>query len=464
MGQALQEDVVTAVNQESEDHLRNRIVAWERVTGRAELGQRGIEEGATVDRAIERSWWKRKTAAGMAGASLFAGLLGYFVFFGESSRKLNVQKERITVSTVARGPFQEFIPVRGTVLPIRTVFLDALVGGRVDNVFIDEGSMVDKGDMILKLSNPKLELDVMNQEASLYDQINSQQNTLINLEQGAIKLEEQLIEIEHNIQQEKRTYEKNSKLWDIRAIARHDFEQSRSDYEFWLSRRDFVAKKARRDSVYRVAQVRRINASIGKLEANLGALRRNLDALVLSAPISGQLTSLDAEIGARKSEGQRFGQVDVLEGFKVRTGIDEFYIHRITSGQRGTCKVAGEGYDLIIRKVYPEVSEGKFEVDLEFAAEVPTEIRRGQTLQIRLELGDLEEALLLARGGFYQATGGNWVFVVDPSGEVATRREIRIGRQSPEFFEVLDGLEPGEQVITSSYDHYQEMEKLILQD
>ena len=456
--------MTTDESSESRNELRNRVVSWESAPREINSSERGTEEGATMDRTIQRTWWRSRIVIWITLTSLFAGVILYFLLSNDFSRKLILQKDKITISTVTRGHFQEFISVRGIVKPIRTVFLDAQVGGRVDQIFHEEGSVVKRGGAILRLSNPDLELSVMNQEASIYQQINYQQNTLIILEQGAFALVEQLSQIEHRIQQEKRLYLRNSKLWKIQAISREEYEESKSNHEFWSSRGQFMARKVRQDSVSRATQIRQVRASVEKLEANLQALRRNLEALVVSAPITGQLTSLDAEIGALKSKGQRLGRVDSLDGFKVRAGIDEFYIHRVQNGQSGSCTILSEEYDLVIRKVYPEVLDSRFTVDLEFTSEMPPEMRRGQTLQIRLKLGYAEEALLFARGAFYQATGGNWAFVIDPSGDVAVRREIRIGRHNPEHFEVVGGLEPGDRIITSSYEHFRDIDRLILQD
>lgn len=268
--------------------------------------------------------------------------------------------------------------------------------------------------------------------------------------------------IEHELVQKKREYLKNRKLIDRDLIKREDYEQSKEDYDYWLKKQDFMVQTMRQDSLLREGRIAQLASSAGRLRTNLEALRETLESLSVRAPVSGQLSSLNAEIGEMKSPGQRLGQIDVLDAFKVRAAIDEFYIARISSGLTGTFQLAGEDYDLVLKKVYPEVLDGQFEVDLEFVGRVPPDIRRGQTLQIRLALGDLSEAILLPRGGFYQTTGGNWVFAVDASGSYATRKPIRTGRQNPEFFEILEGLAPGEQVVTSSYENYEEIEKLIL--
>lgn len=416
----------------------------------------------TMDRKIKRNKWPLRRVLTYGAASLFAGAVLYELIFGDHSSKLNVQVERITISTVERGPFQEFIPVRGEVLPIQTIFLDAQESGRVEEVYLEAGAMVSKGDPILKLSNPDLEIKVMDQEAGFFEQLNRYEDTRINLASQAINLQRNLLLTEQNVRRERDAFELSKAQYERGLISRRGYEAAKDDYGFWLKRRDFATQSARQDSLSRESQLTGIETAEMRLKANLDAARRSLENLTLRAPVTGQLTSLNAEIGEQKIKGQRFGQVDVLDGFKVRAGIDEFYITRINRGQTATFQLAGVEYGLTIRHVYPEVLEGRFNVDLEFSGEEPDDIRRGQTLPIRLALGDLSEALLLERGGFYQTTGGNWVFIVDEGGDMASRRPIRTGRQNPEFFEILEGLNPGEQVVTSSYENYEEIERLVL--
>jgi len=477
LGDALQDQskqrdkkVTSEEPKDDKDALMSRLVSWQPGKGARSKapaavnfpGQKGAEAPGGMDRRVKRKRWTARRIAGMSLAGLFVAAVLYEFLLGDHRAKLNVQVERITISTVERGPFQEFIPERGEVLPIFTFYLDAVVGGQVKEILVEEGSMVRKGDAILRLSDPDLERGVMSQEANIFEQLNNIENTRIMLEQQAIARQEQLMNIEHELVQEKREYLKNLELVERRLIARRDYEQSKEDYDYWVKKRDFMVQIIRQDSLLQQGRLAQLASSSGRLRANLEALRQGLERLVLRAPVSGQLSSLNAEIGELKSRGLRLGQIDVLDAFKVRAAIDEFYIARISSGLTGTFQLAGEDYDLVLKKVYPEVRDGQFEVDLAFVGRVPSDIRRGQTLQIRLALGDLSEAILLPRGGFYQTTGGNWVFAVHPSGSYATRKPIRTGRQNPEYFEILEGLAPGEQVVTSSYENYEEIEKLIL--
>lgn len=415
-----------------------------------------------MDRKIEKKQWPPKKIALVAAIVAVVCFVLYSFIFGDKSSKLNVSTEKITISEVTRGPFQEFIPVNGSILPIQTFFLDATEGGRVEVIYKEAGSNVKKGDPILKLANTNLQLDVMYREALSYEQINNAQNRRLALEQNTIAVKAAVTEVEYQVQRLRMNFERDSALAAKNLISPQEFKLSRDEYYYWVKRRVLALENFKQDSILRSTQIGQLDESVKRLQENLSMVKQNLDNLTLRAPITGQLTSLNAEIGQSRSAGQRLGQIDVLDNFKVRVAIDEFYISRINTGQTGEFDLANSSYKLIIKKVYPEVREGRFEVDMEFTGKPPQGIRRGQTLQIRLELGDLSEALLLPRGGFYQKTGGQWVYVVDKSGDFAVKRNIKLGRQNPQVFEVIEGLESGEQVITSSYDNFGDIDKLVL--
>lgn len=417
-----------------------------------------------MDRKIEKKKWPPKKIAGVSIAALFVLAVIYNIGFGDHSSKLNVETEKITISTVERGPFQEFIPVTGTVLPIRTIYLDAVEGGKVDTIFRKAGSFVKQGDRILRLENTSLHLQISNQDALVTEQRNLLTNTKFNLDQNRTQSRQLLINREYEVRRLERIWKNQKELHEQGLISQDQYEQSRDDYEYELRRQKLNVESFKRDSLFQDVQVRQLEASLSRLESNLKIAQKRLDNLNIKAPVTGQLTSLNAEIGESKAQGQRLGQVDVLDGFKVRAAIDEHYIARINIGQTGQFDFAGNTYSLVTRIVYPEVTNGRFEVDMEFEGQVPEGIRRGQTVRIRLELGDLEDAVMLARGGFYQKTGGNWVYVVNDDGSEAVKRDIRLGRQNTQVFEVLEGLQPGEQVITSSYDNYGDIDKLILKN
>ena len=296
----------------------------------------------------------------------------------------------------------------------------------------------------------------------LFEQINNARNTRLAIEQNSLTLRGQLADFEYQIIRLQSLHDRDTLLFRKQLISRQEFEQVTDEYEYWQSKQIITVENFKQDSLLRRVQLDQLNASIKRMQSNLDLVKRSLEDLVVRAPISGELTSLNAEIGQSKSPGQRLGQIDVLDGFKVRAEIDEFYISRINSGQKGTFDLGTTSYSLTVGKVYPEVREGRFEVDMLFEGSPPQGIRRGQTLQIRLQLGDLSDALIVARGAFYQKTGGQWAYVVDKSGAFAVKRNIRLGRQNPQTFEVMEGLEPGEQVITSAYDNFGDIDKLVL--
>jgi len=415
-----------------------------------------------MDKKIKKKKWPPKRIATFAAAGLFVIVVVYMLIFGVSQSTLNVKAERLTISTVREGPFQEFIPVMGNVLPIYQFYLSAEEGGTVEEIYIKAGNVVEKGDKILKLANTDLLINSMWREAELFQQVNNLRNTRLEMERYRLQLSQELANIDNDLQQQKRTFERYEKLYTDDLISEHEYELAKDQYEYLKKRRKLTVESQEKDLEFRESQVDALEEQVNRMQGNLQIIQGRLEKLTIRAPVSGHLTSLDAEIGQSKSAGQNIGQIDVFEGFKVRAQIDEHYIARVEVGRSGEFEFAGEKYQLKVTKKYPEVTEGEFEVDMEFVDEEPEGITRGQTLHIRLELGDISEALLLPKGGFYQTTGGNWVYVVDKSGETAEKRRIRLGRQNPEVYEVLEGLEPGEKVITSSYESFGDMDRLVL--
>ena len=422
--------------------------------------------GVGMDRKIEKPRFTPKRIGVGVAALLLAGLFGYLLLADFGVRKLNVERDRLTISTVELGPFQEYIPVRGTVLPLNTVYLDALERGQVEQVFVEEGASVAEGDPLLRLANPDLELTVLQQEADLERSREALRNGRLTMEQELLRSRKSLMEIEYQLAINKRNFERYESLSaeDLTAIlSRQEYEKLRDEYQYSVRRMALTRETQTQDSLLSASKVVQLVSAVERMERNLEIVRGRLDNLTVRAPVAGQLTMLKAEIGESKGTGVRLGQIDMIDGFKVRAAIDEHYIGRVGRGQRGQFDNDDESYSLVIRRVYPEVREGRFQVDLVFEGEAPEGIRRGQTLHIRLELGDLDEAVQVARGGFYQATGGHWAYVLDAAGDRATRRSIALGRQNPRVYEVLEGLEPGEQVITSSYETFgEDMDVLVL--
>ncbi|MBU0712017.1 HlyD family efflux transporter periplasmic adaptor subunit [bacterium] len=333
----------------------------------------------------------------------------------------------------------------------------------MEEIYVEAGNMVKKGDPIIQLRNTNLRLEIMHQEASLLDQSNVLLNTQLQMEKQKIELSNQLADYDHLINRTKRIYGQNKKLLENKIISQQEFEKSKDDYFYNCRKKELAIESSQQDSIIMSIQIKQLEASLKRLQANLKIVQQQLENLTIKAPVTGQLTSLNAEYtGEIKSPGERIGQIDVLDGFKIRAGIDEHYLPRINLNQYGEFEFAGQSYRLIIKKIFPEIVGGRFNIDLEFVNIAPSDIRRGQTVHIRLELGDLSEATVLSRGGFYQKTGGQWVYVIDNSGEIAIKRSVKLGRQNTQVFEVLEGLEPGEKVITSSYDNFGDVEKLVL--
>jgi HlyD family secretion protein len=416
----------------------------------------------SMDRKIERLWYQKRQIWWLAGGGLVVLILVVLIWTTDRQSRLNVETDRITISTVERGPFQVYIPLTGAVMPIKTVFLDAMEGGRVEAVIKEAGSFVNQGDTILHLSNSSLLLDIMNREAQLFEQSNNLRNTRLAMQQNELSIKGQLLELDRQIQVAGRVYNQNQKLFEKNLISKDVYDDSHEQYDYLTQMRALTLENQRQDSLFQSLQIEALEASVSRIQGNLDLVRQDMAALYLRAPVTGQLTSLNAQIGESKMRGERLGQVDVLDGFKIRAGVDEHYITQLDTALHGECDVNGKTYELSVTRVYPEVRDGRFDVDLEFIGTAPPDIRRGQTIHVRLELSDETECVMLPRGGFYQSTGGRWAFVLDPSGDFAVKRDIRLGQQNPRMFEVLEGLQPGDRVVTSAYENFGTVDKLVL--
>jgi len=417
-----------------------------------------------MDRKIQKKRWTPKRIALIAAATLFAVFVGYGFSTTTGGSRLNVDQDKITVAAVERGAFQELINVTGSVMPRTTVYLDAVEGGRVEEIFVREGAMVTAGEPILRLSNSNLQLQLLNNEAAVTEQENMLQNMRFQMEQNSLNLRQQLMQMDYEIIRLRREHERNVELHAKKLISDQEYERTKDELDYYINRRELTWQSYQSDSLAQSARLLQTQESISGMRRSFALLQETLENLTVKAPVSGHLTMLDAELGQLRPSGSRFGQIDVLDsGYKIRAGVDEFYISRVQRGQTArTTPIGGKEYRLEVVRVYPEVRDGRFEVDLDFVGEVPPEIRRGQTIRFYLELSDPAEAIILPRGGFYQTTGGNWVYVVDPSGDFAVKRNIRLGRQNPSYYEVLEGLEPGERVVTSSYETFGDADRLIL--
>ncbi len=415
-----------------------------------------------MDVPIEKKKFSKQKLGLYGGIVLLIALIVFVIIKTSGGSKLNVEKERISIHTVAKDVFQENIPVSGIVLPVTTIYLDALEGGRVEEIFVEDGAIMKKGEPILRLSNTDLELSLINQETSVYNLLTQMQISQNQARQNTINRMNQFTDVENGLIEAKRVYELNKRLNEKGAIGRQDYESSKNNYEYQLERMKLAKQVLSEDSISSKLEISQARDSYARTQSALELMRKKVGDLVVRAPIDGQLTSLDAEIGQSITKGTRLGQVDVTTGYKVRVDIDEHYISRIYNGQTGTFTLNNKMYTLMIKKVFTQVTNGRFQVDMQFQGETPEGIRRGQNLQIRVALSAEKEALLVAKGGFFQKTGGNWMFKISEDGKTAYRVDVRLGSQNTEYYEVLEGLNPGDKVVTSSYDSYGDVEELIL--
>ncbi|MEO0473636.1 MAG: efflux RND transporter periplasmic adaptor subunit [Bacteroidota bacterium] len=415
-----------------------------------------------MDRKIEKKAFNWKTTGLYGGLAVVVVVLVSALYRDAGTSRLNVEADRLRLDTVQTGVFQDFIPVNGTVQPIKTVFLDAVEGGRVEERFVEDGAMVKAGTAILRLSNPDLQLNYLNQEANIVAQINNIRNTSILMEQQSLNLKEQALDVEFQLDLMGKRVNRNKELFADNVIARVEFEDTEDEFEHLNRRKKLLANTLKKDSMFQSLQQDQMNASLNLMQQNLSIARLSLDNLMVKAPIDGQLSGMDAEIGELIQEGSRIAQIDNMNNWKVRVRVDEFYTSRVSIGQTGSVLHAGKLYPLEIKKIYPEVSNGNFEVDMIFTEDAPTTIKRGQNLSIKLELSGDKKALLLARGSYFLTTGGSWVYVLDPATNTAFKRNIKVGNQNPTYLEVLDGLQAGEIVIVSSYDSYAGKDQLVL--
>jgi len=417
-----------------------------------------------MDKKIEK---KKASPIRIAGYILIVGIVLFILYdyFGtDKGSSVVVDRERVMISEVTEGVFQEFVDVSGTVQPIETTYLDAVEGGVVQQVFAESGEIVEAGDTIVVLTNSSLQLSVLQQEAGIYDQINNVRNSRLNLEQNHLSLQKELSDSKTRLELAKSAHQRDSVLYTRELISLQEYEESELEHAFQKSRFDLNYESFRRDSVQMDQQLSQLNQSEQRMWRSLDGVQQILDNLIVTAPISGQLSTMELDPGLSIQQGERIGQIDQLDGFKVRAGIDEFYLARVAPGQSGSFEFAGDIYNVVVERVYPVIQDGQFQVDFQFMEEIPQTLRRGQSVRIRLELGDSGMALLLPRGAFFQQTGGNWVFVVDEEDNRAMKNAVRLGRSNRDFFEVIEGLEPGQNVITSSYDAFQQADVLILED
>ena len=414
-----------------------------------------------MDTLIERK--KRFTPKQIYGGTgvLFILVLILYFIFRDTGSSMTIDKSRITIATVTENEFNDYVRVIGQVLPSRMIYLDAIEGGRVEERLHEEGAMVKKGDVILRLSNPLLNIGIMQSEADLAYQENELRNTRISMEQERLQLKQERIGLNKELIGKQRRYEQYKRLVNEQLIAREDYRQAEEEYIAAKEQLAVIDERIRQDHIFRESQIGSLDENIRNMKRSLALVRERLENLKVKAPIDGQVGNLNAQIGQSISAGEHIGQI-ITSDLKVQAQIDEHYVERVLPGLPADFTRDGENYKLEVTKVYPEVKDGQFRTDFRFTAGRPGNIRAGQTYHINLQLGDPVKAVLIPRGGFFQITGGRWIYVVDESGKFAIRQPIRIGRQNPQYYEVTEGLKPGDRVIVSGYELFGDNEKLIL--
>jgi HlyD family secretion protein len=417
-----------------------------------------------MDKPIEKKKGLRKKHIGYIVGGILIVVLIYMAFFTDRTSTFRVEKDKLIIETIIKDQFNDYITVPGTVEPISTIFLDAQEGGRVEEILIEEGSMVKKGDIILRLSNPDLYLNILDSEAQLAEKENFLRNTQVTMEQERISIKRELINLKYDIERKERTFQQNAELMKDNLISREEFIRCKEDLEMAKSSQELFIERQKADSIFRSVQVETIKGNLENMRKNLALVRQRVENLNVRANIDGQLGLLVPEIGQSISRGANMGQINVLTSYKVTAQIDEHYIDRVRTQLTATLDRQGSMFNLVVRRVFPEVRNGTFEIDMVFSDSLPDNIRTGQTYYISLQLGQPKESVLVPIGGFFQETGGQWIFVLDPSESFATRRNISIGRKNPKYYEVLEGLQPGEKVIISGYESFGKNEKLVFKN
>lgn len=398
----------------------------------------------------------------IAGLVLLLAFLVYQAFFASHLSSLNMEADKLQIEAVSEGIFHNYITVTGNVEPIAIIFLDAREGGRVEEKVLEEGAMVKQGDVILRLSNPDLTLSILNSEAQLAEKSNFLRNTMVVMEQEKLQIKRELLNLEFDIKRKERVYGQKLRLFEEKLVSREEFLIAEEDYQFAQRSIELYLERQKQDSIYRKIQVDQMQDNLNNMELNLKLIRQSQESLNVTAPVDGQLSTLEVELGQSISKGGRIGQIHVLSSYKVVARIDEHYIDQVRTGLSAMLDRQGQEFRLKIRKILPEVREGRFAVEMIFTGETPDNMRTGQTYYTRLQLGSPEEAILLPRGNFFQQTGGQWIFVLSPDGKYAEKRMIKIGRQNPKYYELIEGLSPGEKVIVSGYENFGNSERIVL--
>lgn len=415
-----------------------------------------------MDRKIEKKTLSKPKRYAILSGGILIAIAAYGYLFTDDTSSLNIDGSRITVSKVWSGDFKEYIPVDGSVLPGQTFYLDIMQAGMVEKVYVEDGAQVRKGDTLVKLSNSNLELEYINRETQMFDILNNLQNSKVALEKNRIELRKQLLDLNHRIAVSEKRFEVEQALFEKGLIAKNEFAETRREHEHLLGQKEILLSSHRIDSLFIVNQMQTLNAGIDRMRNNLQAIHRIMDQLYIIAPLNGQLSALDAIVGELKQPGDKLGQIDIMQFYKIKASLDERYISKVEQEQTAYLDYIDRQYELKVSKIFSEVKDGLFSVNLLFKDTIPPGIKRGQNIPVRMEFGKATKGLMVSRGAFYQSTGGNWIYVLNADGTKAVKRIIKTGRQNGDAYEVLEGLEEGETVITSSYKSFNDKDELII--
>ena len=416
----------------------------------------------SMDKPVEKKKGLRPRHITYAAGVILFALLIYLAFFNTSKQTYRIEKDKLVIEPVTKGQFNDYITVTGNVEPITTILLDAQEGGRVEQKLVEEGAMVKKGEVILKLSNPDLYMNILTSEAQLAEKENFLRNTQITMEQERISIKREILSLRYDIERKDRAFRQNQLLIKDSLISREEYLRSREDRDMAVQSLDLFIERQKQDSLFRSVNVETIKNDLTNMRKNLQLVRERVKNLDVTAPVDGELGILSPEIGQSIARGENMGQINVLTSYKVTAQIDEHYIDRVRNQLTAKLDRQGSEFDLIVRRVYPEVRNNSFKIDMVFQGKMPDNIRTGQTYYLSLQLGQPKESLLVPVGGFFQETGGQWIFVLDPSGSFATKRDITTGRKNPKYYEITDGLKEGEKVIISGYETFGKYEKIII--
>jgi HlyD family secretion protein len=415
-----------------------------------------------VDRKLEQKTWNSKRIMTVAGITAIVALVAGSIYFTSGKSKYNAPVDRLTISEITKGPFQEFIPVNGVVMPLITIYVDAVQGGTVQEKYVEDGAKLKKGDPILKLSNTDVELSLANSENGVYAAQTQMQISQNAAEQNTVNKLQSMADADNAFRDAERVYTLDKKLYAQKAIGLQEYQIAENTYQYQLRKKKLAAQILKQDTALTREQTKQAKEQYQQMNSSLQLMRKEVADLTVRAQIDGQLTALDAEVGQNKNKGEHLGQIDAISGIKVRANVEEHYISRVFTGLTAYYPTDDQTYKLTVKKVFTQVTAGQFQVDMEFVGPQPKGLRKGQTLQIRLAFSDEAPALLLPKGGFYQQTGGNWIFKVSDDGKTAYKVDIQLNRQNPDYYEVTKGLKPGDKVITSSYENYGDIQELIL--